>query len=127
MNATGTTMCLTPDEARIVNKTFNAEEYYRMSDSLCELRFNNAKGIIESYEMVLGLDSLNAVDRMQQVINLKTAYDNSTGRETLLAGELAEMMKYGKKQSRRKKAWRGITFVALPVAFVGGFVVALRL
>lgn len=120
-------MCLTADEAKIVNKTFNSEEYYRKSDSLCYLRWRSAASMAEAYEDILGLDSLNDVDRLRQAVNLKSAYDNSAGRLEMMRDELGEWKKFSHKQERRKKVWRGVTLSLVPCAFVSGFFVALML
>jgi hypothetical protein len=120
-------MCLTAEEAKIVNKTFNSEEYYRKSDSLCYIRWRDKASMVEAYETILELDSLNDTDRLQQAINLKEAYDNCNGRISLMKDEVKEWKLVAAKQRRRKKFWKTTTIAFVPAAFVGGFFVALKL
>lgn len=127
MNVKATTICLDENEQRVINKTFNAEEYYRESYALSEKRLTNYRGMLNAYEMILELDSLNEADRLEQLRNWKTAYNSCDERVTALQAALKDKEKSLLKQEKRKKAWRSVAIVGIPVGFGVGLFMPLIL
>ena len=117
MNVKATTMCLDEDEQRVVNKTFNAEEYYRESYALSEKRLANYRGMLNAYELILELDSLNEADRIEQLRNWKIAYNSCGERVSALQVALKDKERGLLKQERRKKVWRGVAIAGIPIGF----------
>ena len=117
MNVKATTMCLDEDEQRVVNKTFNAEEYYRESYALSEKRLANYRGMLNAYELILELDSLNEADRIEQLRNWKIAYNSCGERTSALQDALKDKERGLLKQERRKKVWRGVAIAGIPIGF----------
>jgi hypothetical protein len=110
-------MCLDEDEQRVVNKTFNAEEYYRESYALSEKRLANYRGMLNAYELILELDSLNESDRIGQLQNWKIAYNSCGERASALQDALKDKERGLLKQERRKKVWRGVAIAGIPIGF----------
>lgn len=66
--------------------------------------------------MILDIDSLNEADRLEQVRNWKIAYNSCGERTTALQNALKEKEKLLQREERRKKTWRGVAIVGIPVS-----------
>jgi hypothetical protein len=115
-------MCLTPEEARIVNKAFNAEEYYRLSDSLCNVRYLNLVDQIIKYDSIIGIDVKNSQDRYTQVALWKDSFYIYQRENIVLKKSTEDIQKALTKQTKRKKIWRATTIVGIPLSFAAGVV-----
>jgi hypothetical protein len=98
-----------------------------MSDSLCELRLENALSQIRLYEGVISLDSASAEDRAMQVAVWKSGYQSMQSGTALCRKRIEELEVLYAREERRKKRWRTFTLAGVPLSFAGGvFFVLLR-
>lgn len=98
------------------------EEYWRMSDSLCEIRWLNAKKQLDLYERVISIDSANAEDRVMQVAVWKGGYESFKGESDKWMKAFEKMSEEKNKQERRKRIWRTVALAGIPLSFMGGII-----
>ena len=107
-----------------MNKVFNAETYFRVSDSLHVMQIELLKRKLEAYDMVLGIDTLKDGLRVDQIRNWKIGFDGQKTAIDQLKGQNKYLSAEVEKQTKRKTIWKRVSLYGIPIAFVGGFILA---